>query len=78
MLMVLQKHISWISKLINPIIYTDDEGLTYRIEFERTKDNIHFEHYKSVKYLSLSDLMKLRNSIDKITIKFRNPNETKR
>lgn len=76
--MVLQKHILWISKLINPIIYTDDGGLTYRIEFERTKDNIHFEHYKSVKYLSLSDLMKLRNNIDKITIKFRNPNETKR
>ena len=61
--------------MINPVIYTDDDGLTYRIEFEQTKDNIHFEHYKSVKYLSLSDLMKLRNNIDKITIKFRNPNE---
>jgi len=61
--------------MINPVIYTDDDGLTYRIEFERTKDNINFEHYKSVKYLSLSDLMKLRNNIDKITIKFRNKNE---
>lgn len=61
--------------MINPVIYTDDGGLTYRIEFERTKDNIHFEHYKTVKYLSLSDLMKLRNNIDKITIKFRNPND---
>jgi len=61
--------------MINPVIYTDDGGLTYRIEFERTKDNIHFEHYKSVKYLSLVDLMKLRNNIDNITIKFRNPND---
>lgn len=62
--------------MINPVIYTDDGGLTYRIEFERTKDNIHFEHYKTVKYLSMVDLMKLRNNIDKITIKFKNPNET--
>jgi len=62
--------------MINPVIYTDDGGLTYRIEFERTKDNINFEHYKTVKYLSMVDLMKLRNNIDKITIKFKNPNET--
>lgn len=61
--------------MINPVIYTDDDGLTYRIEFERTKDNINFEHHKTVKFLSLSDLMRLRNNIDKITIKFRNPND---
>ena len=61
--------------MINPVIYTDDGGLTYRIEFERTKDNIRFEHYKTVKYLSMVDLMKLRNNIDKITIKFKNPND---
>jgi hypothetical protein len=61
--------------MINPVIYTDDDGLTYRIEFERTKDNINFEHHKTVKFLSLSDLMRLRNNIDKITIKFRNLND---
>jgi hypothetical protein len=60
--------------MIDPVIYTDD-GLTYRIEFYRTKDNINLEYYKTVKYLSLSDLMKLRNNIDKITIKFRNTND---
>lgn len=57
--------------MINPIIYTDDDGLTYRIEFERTKDQINFEHHKTVKYLSLTDLMKLRQNIDKIIINFK-------
>jgi hypothetical protein len=56
--------------MINPIIYTDDDGLTYRIEFYRTKDNINLEHHKTVKYLSLVDLMKLRSNIDKIIVKF--------
>lgn len=56
--------------MINPIIYTIDDGKSYTIEFERTKDNINFEHHKTVKYLSFDDLLKLRNEIDKITIKF--------
>lgn len=60
--------------MINPVIYTDDGGLTYRIEFERTKDNIVFEHHKTVKYLTFNDLLKLRDGIDKITIKFTNDN----
>jgi len=56
--------------MINPIIYTIDDGKSYTIQFERTKDNINFEDYKTVKYLSIDDLLKLRNEIDKITIKF--------
>lgn len=56
--------------MINPVIYTLDDGLTYKIEFNRTKDNINFEHHKTVKYLRFDDLLKLRNEIDKITIKF--------
>lgn len=57
--------------MINPIIYTDDGGLTYRIEFYRTKDNINLEHHKTVKFLTIDDLMKLRSNIDKIVIKFK-------
>lgn len=56
--------------MINPVIYTVDDGKNYTIRFERTKDNIHFEDHKTVKYLSFDDLLKLRNEIDKITIKF--------
>ena len=61
--------------MIDPLIYTLDNGLTYQMEFNKTKDHINFEHYKTVKYLTINDLMKLRNNIDKITIKFRNPND---
>lgn len=61
--------------MIDPTVYTIDDGLTYHIDFYRTKERINFEHYKTVKYLKLSDLKKLRDNIDKIIIKFRNPNE---
>ena len=61
--------------MIDPLIYTLDNGLTYQMEFNKTKDHINFEHYKTVKYLTINDLMKLRDNIDKITIKFRNPND---
>lgn len=57
---------------IEPIVYTLDDGLTYQIEFNRTNDNINFEHYKTVKYLKLTDLYKLRENIDKIVIKYKN------
>jgi hypothetical protein len=60
--------------MINPVIYTVDDGKNYTIRFERTKDNIRFEDHKVVKYLSVDDLLKLRNEIDKITIKFTNDN----
>ena len=56
--------------MIDPLIYTKDNGSTYTIEFSRTKDSINFEHHKTVKYLTLDDLMRLRNNIDKITINF--------
>lgn len=56
---------------IEPIVYTLDDGLSYQIEFSRTRDNINFEHYKTVKYLKLSDLYKLRENIDKIIVKFK-------
>ena len=58
--------------MIIPLIYTTDNGQTYKIEFERTKDNISFEHHKTVKYLSYEDLLKLRDQIEKITVKFKN------
>ena len=60
--------------MINPIIYTVDNGQTYKIEFNRTKDDINFEHHKTVKYLSYNDLLKLRDQIEKITIKFTDEN----
>lgn len=63
--------------MINPLIYTTDNGQTYKIEFNRTKDNTNFEHHKTVKYLSYNDLLKLRDQIDKITIKFANVNSDK-
>lgn len=58
--------------MISPLIYTTDNGQTYQIEFNRTKDNINFEHHKTVKYLSYNDLLALRDQIDKITIRFTN------
>jgi tRNA A37 threonylcarbamoyladenosine biosynthesis protein TsaE len=56
---------------IEPTVYTLDDGLTYHIDFYRTKDNISFEHYKTVKYLKLTDLYRLRENIDKIVIKYK-------
>lgn len=57
--------------MINPIIYTLDDGQTYNIDFERTKDHIKFETIKRVKFLTMDDLLKLRDNIDKIVIKFK-------
>ncbi len=57
--------------MINPIIYTLDDGQTYNIDFERTKDHIKFELLKRVKFLTIDDLLRLRNNIDKIVIKFK-------
>jgi hypothetical protein len=57
--------------VIEPTIYTLDEGKTYQIDFERTKDHVKFETLKRVKFLTLDDLMKLRDNIDKIVIKFK-------
>lgn len=56
--------------MIEPVIYTTDNGQTYQIQFEKTKDHISFEHYKTVKFLTMDDLMKLRSNIDKIIVKF--------
>ena len=56
---------------IEPTVYTLDDGLTYNIDFYRTKDHINFEHYKTVKYLKLTDLYKLRENIDKVVIKYK-------
>jgi hypothetical protein len=57
--------------MIEPIIYTLDDGQTYNIDFERTKDHIKFETIKRVKFLTMDDLLKLRDNIDKIVIKFK-------
>lgn len=56
--------------MIEPTIYTFDDGQNYTIEFLRTKDQISYEHHKTVKFLSFNDLLKLRDSIEKIVIKF--------
>lgn len=57
--------------MIEPTIYTIDNGQSYRIEFNKTKDSIKFEHYKTIKFLSYDDLISLRESIDKIIIRYR-------
>jgi hypothetical protein len=57
--------------MIEPTIYSLDDGQTYRIDFERTKDHIKFETIKRVKFLTMDDLLKLRDNIDKIVIKFK-------
>jgi hypothetical protein len=57
--------------MIEPTIYTLDDGQTYHIDFERTKDHIKFETIKRVKFLTMDDLLKLRDNIDKIVIKFK-------
>lgn len=57
---------------IEPTVYTLDDGLTYQIDFYRTKDSINLEHYKTVKYLKLTDLYKLQEKIAKIVIKYKN------
>lgn len=62
---------------IEPTVYTLDDGLTYHIDFYRTRDNINLEHYKTVKYLKLTDLYKLRENIDKIIVKYKNTDQYK-
>ena len=56
--------------MIEPTIYTLDEGKTYQIDFERTRDRIKFQTVKRVKFLTYDDLLRLRQNIDKIVIKF--------
>ena len=58
--------------MIQPLIYTFDNGQTYNIDFNKTKDQINFTTLKTVKFLTIDDLMRLRDKIDKIIIKFRN------
>lgn len=58
--------------MIEPTIYSLDNGQTYNIDFERTKDHIKFETVKRVKFLTYDDLLKLRDNIDKIVIKSKN------
>jgi len=57
--------------MIEPTIYTLDDGKTYNIDFEKTKDHISYTTLKRVKFLSYNDLLRLRDKIDKITIKFK-------
>jgi hypothetical protein len=57
--------------MIEPTIYTLDDGKTYQIDFERTKDRVKFQTIKRVKFLTLDDLLKLRENIDRIVIKFK-------
>ena len=57
--------------MIEPTIYTLDDGKTYNIDFEKTKDHISYTVLKRVKFLSYDDLLRLRDKIDKITIKFK-------
>ena len=59
--------------MIQPNIYTFDNGQTYNISFDQTKDQIKFSTLKTVKFLTMDDLMRLRDNIDKIVIKFRKP-----
>ena len=47
---------------IEPTVYTLDDGLTYHIDFYRTKDNISFEHYKTVKYLTAKYIVSIRQA----------------
>lgn len=57
--------------MIEPTIYTLDDGQNYNIDFEKTKDYISYTTLKRVKFLSYNDLLKLRDRIDKIVIKFK-------
>lgn len=57
--------------MIQPNIYTFDNGKTYNICFNQTKDQIKFNTLKTVKFLTMDDLMRLRDNIDKIVIKFK-------
>jgi hypothetical protein len=38
--------------MIEPTIYTLDDGKTYNIDFEKTKDHISYTTLKRVKFLS--------------------------
>lgn len=49
-------------KIFIPTIYSLDNE-TYNIGFCTTKDNIKFACHKEVKYLTLDDLVKLRDCI---------------
>lgn len=60
--------------MIEPSIYTFDNGQTYNIDFNKTKDHIKYTTLKTVKFLTMDDLMRLRENIDKIVIKFKTKN----
>ena len=62
--------------MIEPTIYTFDNGQTYNIDFNKTKDHIKYTTLKTVKFLTMDDLIRLRDKIDKITINFKNFNVT--
>jgi len=47
-------------------IYTTDNGQSYHIDFDQTKDNINFTTLKTVKFLKYDDLLRLKDRIEKI------------
>jgi hypothetical protein len=57
--------------MIEPMIYTLDGGKTYQIDFERTKDHIKFQTIKRVKFLTVDDLINLRDKIDMVMIQLK-------
>ena len=66
--------------MIESTIYTLDEGKTYQIDFERTKDHIKFQTIKRVKFLTIDDLINLRDKIDMVMmqVKIGEQNEQRR
>lgn len=48
-------------------IYTIDNGITYHIDFDQTKDHINFTTLKTVKFLKYDDLLRLKDRIEEIT-----------
>lgn len=57
--------------MIEPTIYTFDNGQTYNIDFNKTKDHIKYTTLKTVKFLTMEDLIRLRDNIDKIIIRLK-------
>jgi hypothetical protein len=57
--------------MIQPTIYTLDNGQTYHMSFDKSAYEIKSQTNQNVQFIRYDDLLKLRHNIEKIVVKFK-------
>ena len=57
--------------MIQPTIYTLDNGQTYHMSLDKSAYKIKSQTNQNVQFIRYDDLLKLRHNIEKIVVKFK-------